>query len=88
MDAPTCKKDKNKLNNLVQPLGSIDFWYYIAKALREISSSSNAKKAFELMKKQEETRQAELAARAAEFKATQAQAETVRSLLKSLYLDG
>lgn len=49
-----------------------------AKALREISSSSNAKKAFELMKKQEETRQAELAERAAEFKAMQAQAETER----------
>ncbi|KAL4341038.1 hypothetical protein GQ457_08G006140 [Hibiscus cannabinus] len=49
-----------------------------AKALREISSSSNSKKAFELMKKQEETRQAELAERAAEFKAMQAQAETER----------
>ncbi|XP_022718574.1 ATPase family AAA domain-containing protein 3-like [Durio zibethinus] len=49
-----------------------------AQALREISSSSNAKKAFELMKKQEETRQAELAERAAEFKAMQAQAETER----------
>ncbi|XP_040941351.1 ATPase family AAA domain-containing protein 3A homolog [Gossypium hirsutum] len=35
-------------------------------------------KAFELMKKQEETRQAEVAARAAEFKAMQAQAETER----------
>ncbi|PPD77253.1 hypothetical protein GOBAR_DD25819 [Gossypium barbadense] len=50
-----------------------------AKALREISSSSNAKKAFELMKKQEETRQAELAERAAEFKAMQAQAETAEN---------
>ncbi|PPS00282.1 hypothetical protein GOBAR_AA20386 [Gossypium barbadense] len=49
-----------------------------AKALGEINSSSNAKKAFELMKKQEETRQAEVAARAAEFKAMQAQAETER----------
>ncbi|GMI88756.1 ATPase family AAA Domain-containing protein 3A1, SHOT1 Binding ATPase 1 [Hibiscus trionum] len=49
-----------------------------AKALREISSSANAKKAFELMKKQEETRQAELAERTAEFKAMQAQAETER----------
>ncbi|XP_038998093.1 ATPase family AAA domain-containing protein 3-B-like [Hibiscus syriacus] len=48
-----------------------------AKALREISSSSNAKKTFEL-KKQEETSQAELAERAAEFKAMQAQAETER----------
>ncbi|OMO90163.1 hypothetical protein CCACVL1_07492 [Corchorus capsularis] len=49
-----------------------------AKALREISSSPNAKKAFELMKKQEETRQAEMAEKAAEFKAMQAQAETER----------
>ncbi|XP_022744852.1 ATPase family AAA domain-containing protein 3-like [Durio zibethinus] len=49
-----------------------------AKALREISSSRNAKKAFELMKKQEETRQAELAEKAAELKAMQAQAETER----------
>ncbi|KAK6926160.1 ATPase family AAA domain-containing protein 3, N-terminal [Dillenia turbinata] len=49
-----------------------------AKALRDISSNSNAKKAFEIMKKQEETRQTELAATAAEFKAMQAQAETER----------
>ncbi|XP_038992602.1 ATPase family AAA domain-containing protein 3-like [Hibiscus syriacus] len=49
-----------------------------AEALREISTSANAKKAFELMKKQEETRQAELAERTAEFKAMQAQAETER----------
>ncbi|XP_023512994.1 ATPase family AAA domain-containing protein 3-B-like [Cucurbita pepo subsp. pepo] len=49
-----------------------------AKALREISSSSHAKKAFEVMKKQEETRQVELQAKAAEFKAMQAQAETER----------
>lgn len=33
--------------------------------------------AFEVMKKQEETRQVELQAKAAEFKAMQAQAETV-----------
>ncbi|OMP01529.1 hypothetical protein COLO4_11802 [Corchorus olitorius] len=50
-----------------------------AKALREISSSPNAKKAFELMKKQEETRQAEMAEKAAEFKAMQAQAETAEN---------
>lgn len=49
-----------------------------AEALREISKSPNAKKAFELMKKKEETRQAELAEKAAEFKAMQAQAETER----------
>ncbi|XVF06899.1 hypothetical protein REPUB_Repub06bG0090900 [Reevesia pubescens] len=49
-----------------------------AEALRKISSSPNAKKAFEIMKKQEETRQAELSERAAEFKALQAQAETER----------
>ncbi|KAK8701804.1 hypothetical protein V6N13_020182 [Hibiscus sabdariffa] len=56
-----------------------------AKALREISSSANAKKAFELMKKQEETRQAELAERAAEFKAMQAQAETERQRAENEY---
>ncbi|KAG8381660.1 hypothetical protein BUALT_Bualt06G0144600 [Buddleja alternifolia] len=49
-----------------------------AKALREISSSSHAKKVFEVMKKQEETRQQEMASKAAEFKALQAQAETER----------
>lgn len=49
-----------------------------AKALREITSSSQAKKVFEVIKKQEETRQAELEAKVAEFKAMQAQAETER----------
>ncbi|PON41482.1 ATPase, AAA-type, core [Parasponia andersonii] len=49
-----------------------------AKALREITGSSQAKKVFEVIKKQEETRQSELAAKAAEFKAVQAQAETER----------
>lgn len=49
-----------------------------AKALKEISTSGHAKKAFEIMKKQEETKQAELGAKAAEFKAMQAQAETER----------
>ncbi|XAR71533.1 hypothetical protein NMG60_11017861 [Bertholletia excelsa] len=49
-----------------------------AKALREINSSSHAKKVFEVMKKQEETRQTELTAKASEFKAMQAQAETER----------
>ncbi|XP_074584472.1 uncharacterized protein LOC141840395 [Curcuma longa] len=49
-----------------------------AKALREINSSSQAKKVFELMKKQEETRQVELAANKAEFQALQAQHETDR----------
>uniref|UniRef100_A0A5B7APF1 Putative ATPase family AAA domain-containing protein 3-B n=1 Tax=Davidia involucrata TaxID=16924 RepID=A0A5B7APF1_DAVIN len=49
-----------------------------AKALREISSSAHAKKVFEVMKKQEETRQTELSGKAAEFKAMQAQAETER----------
>lgn len=49
-----------------------------AKALREINSSSQAKKVFELMKKQEETRQVELAANKAEFQAFQAQHETDR----------
>ncbi|XP_071929220.1 uncharacterized protein [Coffea arabica] len=49
-----------------------------AKALREITTSSQAKKVFEVIKKQEETRQSELAAKAAEFKALQAQSETER----------
>ncbi|XP_030934928.1 ATPase family AAA domain-containing protein 3-like [Quercus lobata] len=49
-----------------------------AKALREISSSNNAKKVFEIIKKQEETRQAEMETKVAEFKAMQAQAETER----------
>ncbi|XP_059624945.1 uncharacterized protein LOC132268180 [Cornus florida] len=49
-----------------------------AKALKEIASSSHAKKVFETMKKQEETRQTELAAKAAEHKALQAQSETER----------
>ncbi|GAB4858176.1 hypothetical protein Ancab_009573 [Ancistrocladus abbreviatus] len=47
-----------------------------AKALREITSSSHAKKVFEVMKKQEETRQAEMALKAQEFKRLQAEAET------------
>uniref|UniRef100_A0A6N2N766 AAA+ ATPase domain-containing protein n=1 Tax=Salix viminalis TaxID=40686 RepID=A0A6N2N766_SALVM len=49
-----------------------------AKALKEITSSSHAKKVFESIKTQEATKQAELAAKAAEFKAMQAQAETER----------
>ncbi|XP_057970717.1 uncharacterized protein LOC131159663 isoform X1 [Malania oleifera] len=49
-----------------------------AKALREISSSAHAKKVFEVMKKQEETRQTELATKALEFKAMQAHSETER----------
>ncbi|RRT77493.1 hypothetical protein B296_00028483 [Ensete ventricosum] len=60
-----------------------------AKALREINSSPQAKKVacrdqvrrffvvFELMRKQEETRQVELAAKKAEFQAVQAQHETL-----------
>ncbi|KAK4436147.1 ATPase family AAA domain-containing protein 3 [Sesamum alatum] len=48
------------------------------KALKEITSSSHAKKVFEVIKKQEETRQQELTAKAAEFKAMQAQAEAER----------
>ncbi|GMN44181.1 hypothetical protein TIFTF001_013377 [Ficus carica] len=53
-----------------------------AKALREITGSSQAKKVFEVIKKQEETRQAEMATRAAEFKALQAQAETAENELQ------
>ncbi|RVX01762.1 ATPase family AAA domain-containing protein 3-B [Vitis vinifera] len=50
-----------------------------AKALREITSSSHAKKVFEVTKKQEETRQAEFTAKSAEFKAMQAHAETAEN---------
>ncbi|KAL5580057.1 hypothetical protein UlMin_012499 [Ulmus minor] len=49
-----------------------------AKALREITTSPHGKKVFDVIKKQEETRQTELAAKAAEFKAIQAQSETER----------
>ncbi|KAL6508218.1 hypothetical protein OROHE_021760 [Orobanche hederae] len=49
-----------------------------AEALKEISSSSHAKKVFELLNKQEETRQHELAAKLAEYKALKAHAETER----------
>ncbi|KAF3432661.1 hypothetical protein FNV43_RR23763 [Rhamnella rubrinervis] len=49
-----------------------------AEALKEFNSSSQAKKAFEVVMKQEETRQAELAAKTAECKAMQAQFETER----------
>ncbi|KAH9575959.1 hypothetical protein CY35_01G138000 [Sphagnum magellanicum] len=49
-----------------------------AKALREINSSTHAKKVFELMRKQEETRQAEESSRKAEYQALQAQHETER----------
>ncbi|WOL05584.1 ATPase family AAA domain-containing protein 3-like isoform X1 [Canna indica] len=49
-----------------------------AKALREISSSKDHKKVFELIMKQEETRQAESRAKKAEFEALHAQFETDR----------
>ncbi|KAF5450701.1 hypothetical protein F2P56_031030 [Juglans regia] len=49
-----------------------------AKALREITNSAHAKKVFEVIKKQEETRQVEMESKVAEFKAVQAQAETER----------
>ncbi|XP_077234907.1 uncharacterized protein LOC143877057 [Tasmannia lanceolata] len=49
-----------------------------AKAVREIEKSSQPKKIFELMKKQEETRQAELVAKKAEAQALQSQFETER----------
>ncbi|KAI8008642.1 ATPase family AAA domain-containing protein 3 [Camellia lanceoleosa] len=49
-----------------------------AKALRQITSSTHAKKVFEVMKKQEETRLTELTTKGAEFKAMQAEAETER----------
>ncbi|CAN7112964.1 unnamed protein product, partial [Brassica rapa subsp. narinosa] len=49
-----------------------------AKALKEINNSSYAKNVFESIKQQEETKQTEFAAKAQEYKAMQAQAETER----------
>ncbi|KAF5749112.1 ATPase family AAA domain-containing protein 3-like [Tripterygium wilfordii] len=46
--------------------------------MKEIEASPQPKKVFEIIKKREETRQAEFAGKAAEFKAMQAQAETER----------
>ncbi|QCD96095.1 ATPase family AAA domain-containing protein 3-B-like [Vigna unguiculata] len=48
------------------------------KALKEISTSPHGKKVFEAIKKQEETKQAELAAKVAEFRQMKAQHETER----------
>ncbi|XP_023517315.1 ATPase family AAA domain-containing protein 3C-like [Cucurbita pepo subsp. pepo] len=49
-----------------------------AKALREINSSPNAKKVFELMKNQEQARLAEVAAEKAHYEVIQAQADIDR----------
>ncbi|KAI4383025.1 hypothetical protein MLD38_008907 [Melastoma candidum] len=49
-----------------------------AKVLKEITSSSHAKKIFEVLKKKEDTKVMEMATKTAEFKAMQAQAETDR----------
>ncbi|KAL0735705.1 hypothetical protein Bca4012_011915 [Brassica carinata] len=49
-----------------------------AKALKGINNSAHAKKVFESIKTQEETRQAEFTAKAQEFKALQSQAEAER----------
>ncbi|KAF8102978.1 hypothetical protein N665_0189s0030 [Sinapis alba] len=49
-----------------------------AKALKGINNSAHAKKVFESIKTQEETRQAEFTAKAHEFKALQSQAEAER----------
>ncbi|KAH9321427.1 hypothetical protein KI387_016066, partial [Taxus chinensis] len=49
-----------------------------AEALRKINNSSHAKKVFETIRKQEETRQVEMTAKKAEFQALQAQYETER----------
>ncbi|KAL9321945.1 hypothetical protein ACSQ67_009998 [Phaseolus vulgaris] len=46
------------------------------KALKEISTSPHGKKVFETIKKQEETKQAELAAKVAEFRQMKALHET------------
>ncbi|ESW21128.1 hypothetical protein PHAVU_005G044000 [Phaseolus vulgaris] len=48
------------------------------KALKEISTSPHGKKVFETIKKQEETKQAELAAKVAEFRQMKALHETER----------
>ncbi|OIW05578.1 hypothetical protein TanjilG_23364 [Lupinus angustifolius] len=48
------------------------------KALKEISNSPHGKKVFDIIKKQEETKTTELAAKVAEFKQMQAQHETER----------
>ncbi|KAF6148675.1 hypothetical protein GIB67_042634 [Kingdonia uniflora] len=48
------------------------------EAIKKINSSQNAKKVFEITKKQEETRQAEMHVKKAEFEALQAQHETER----------
>ncbi|KAK8710402.1 hypothetical protein V6N13_145726 [Hibiscus sabdariffa] len=49
-----------------------------AKALREINNSPNAKKVFDLMRKQEQTRLAEIAAEKAHYEAIQSQADIER----------
>lgn len=49
-----------------------------AKALREINSSPHAKQVFDVMRKQEQTRLAELAAEKAHFEAIQAKADIER----------
>eukprot|EP00249_Psilotum_nudum_P014186 c24707_g1_i1 orf=305-2221(-) len=49
-----------------------------AKALREINNSTHAKRVFELMRDQEETRQAEESVRKVQFQALQAQQEIER----------
>ncbi|XP_042407027.1 ATPase family AAA domain-containing protein 3-like [Zingiber officinale] len=51
-----------------------------AKALREINSSSHAKQVFDLMRKQEETRLAELTAEKAQYLAIQAQSEVEKQI--------
>ncbi|GAV60029.1 AAA domain-containing protein/DUF3523 domain-containing protein [Cephalotus follicularis] len=49
-----------------------------AKALREINSSPNAKQVFDVMRRQEKSRQAELAAEKAQYQAIQAQVDIDR----------
>lgn len=49
-----------------------------AKALREINSSRHAKRVFEIMRQQEESRQAQLAAEKAEYQAMQARKDIER----------
>lgn len=51
-----------------------------AKVLREINSSSHAKQVFDLMRKQEETRLADVAAEKAQYHAIQAQGEVEKQI--------
>ncbi|CAL5369223.1 unnamed protein product [Camellia sinensis] len=60
-----------------------------AKALREINSSPHAKQVFEIMRKQEQSRLAELAAEKAHYEAIQSQADIVWNVIsRNLFVCG